>query len=173
MSQQKLIFILLQYVLLCSSVYCSLTLDDHSIESEGLLPAYNIVSNRDVVEGSGDAGAALPENVRLTADKCDCSNINTTPDSRVFYNSPEPLVVTSTPSVVVAIIVILSILLLICISAIAYLLGKVKYLNMRQRAPAPNKTKEDYDSDEYSVMMDWSNEPSIVINQKKNKKREI
>lgn len=168
MSQHKLIFILLQYVLFCSSVYCSLTLDDKSIESEGLLPAYNIV-NHDVVEGSGDDGAFPAENVRLTTEKCDCSNIKTTPDSRVFYNNPEPLIITSTPSVVIGIIVILSILVLICISAIAYLLGKVKYLNMRQRAPVPNKTKEDYDSDEYSVMMDWSNEPSIVVKQNKRK----
>lgn len=76
-------------VLFCSSVYCSVTLDDHSIESEGLLPAYNIVSNRDVVEGSGDEGVAPAENVRLTAEKCDCSNINTTPDSRVFYSKYE------------------------------------------------------------------------------------
>ena len=57
-------------------------------------------------------------------------------------------------------------MVLVCIVTIAYLLGRIKYLNMRQKAPAPDKTADEYDSDEYSVMMDWNEHPNIVKNSK-------
>ena len=47
-----------------------------------------------------------------------------------------------------------------------FLLSKIKYLNMRQSVPVPDKSADDYDSDEYSVMMDW-NEPNIIVKQNK------
>ena len=73
---------------------------------------------------------------------------------------------TSIPSSAIVIIVIISLLLLVCVAVIVFLLSKIKYLNMRQSVPVPDKSADDYDSDEYSVMMDW-NEPNIIVKQNK------
>jgi len=70
------------------------------------------------------------------------------------------------PSSAIVIIVIISLLLLVCVAVIVFLVSKIKYLNMRQSAPVLDKSADDYDSDEYSVMMDW-NEPNIIVKQNK------
>lgn len=140
--------------------------DDSSIKSEGLIPAYHVERTEEIA-GSGDGKADDVEervstnNVKSFSEKCDCTEqkSNTTP---LKNENKGPVILTSTPSSVIVIIVVLSIMVLACIITIAYLLGRIKHLRRKQKQSAPKKSADDYDSDEYSVMMDWSEHPNIV-----------